>query len=123
MIKRIDSHLFTLKVKLGQGRVAIIRAHEGPATRGNQTHTMVDLELRYEGKTLFPLGVIYIGIPGHRSIDGDYTRAAALRAFALKPGDTDREFFDGYTTEQLEFVTHYGEAISMEADRRFGEGV
>lgn len=41
--------------------------------------------------------------------------------FALKPGDTDSDFFADYTPEQLDWVTANGEELSLIALDRYGE--
>jgi hypothetical protein len=112
------SHLFTLRVKLGGG-IATIHAYE--AGRTGPHHTKVELELRHGGETIFPRAGSYVGIPGHETIDGDGAKRCALGLFALKPGDTDAEFFERYTPEQLEFVRTWGEELSMIAEERYGE--
>lgn len=44
--------------------------------------------------------------------DSDETVGAILGFMSLRPGDTDREFFEGYTPELLEWVMRYGEELS-----------
>lgn len=123
MTKRIDnSHVFTLKVRVSGGGLVIIRAFEShKASLRNSTHTTLDLELRFKGKDIFPKGAVYIGIPVQHPIDGKYAKGCAVRAFALKPGDTDADFFADYTPDQIAFVTHFGEHLDVEASNRFGE--
>ena len=36
-----------------------------------------------------------------------------LAFLSLKPGDTDPEYFEGYTPEQLEFARQEGESLSL----------
>lgn len=62
---------------------------------------------------LFPRESFTVGIPRGHSIDGNYAREAVLSLFALKPGDTDDEFFADYTEAQRSFVEQYGEQIDM----------
>jgi hypothetical protein len=45
-----------------------------------------------------------IGVPGHQSIDGIDAVLAMLSCALMRPGDTDSEWFDDYTPEQLEFA-------------------
>ena len=115
--------LITLKVKLPMG-TATMNAYEYVpplAERHGGAHTRLDLELKYKGKTLFKAGQLWIGIPSHQSIDGDYAERAVAETFALKPGDTDRDFFAGYSAEQLEFVSRWGDYISMWIEEKYGE--
>lgn len=53
--------------------------------------------------------------------DGDDAMRAAITAVAMKPGDTDAEFFADYTPEALAFVTEHGENMAMVAYDRYGE--
>lgn len=45
-------------------------------------------------------------------IDSDAAIRSLLVFLTLRPGDTDREHFENYTTEQLDFADRYGEALS-----------
>lgn len=118
-----DSHdfLFELRVNLGHygkpAKLAIIRAFEDNARPYGPSHTALRLELQFEGKLVFSAG--RIGIPGHESIDGKSAMEGALSLFAMKPGDTDDEFFADYTEAQLDFVQSYGEEIGMIREQRF----
>ena len=54
--------------------------------------------------------------------DSNATVAALLGFLTLRPGDTDEEYFLGYTRTQLEFCAQHAEALSAESFSRFGEG-
>ena len=53
--------------------------------------------------------------------DSDESVACLMSFLTLRPGDTDREYFDAYTPEQLEFAVSHGEALALEVMYRFGE--
>jgi hypothetical protein len=53
--------------------------------------------------------------PSH-TIDGDQSVAGLLAFIALKPGDTDREYFEDYTAAQLEFANEHGENLHHYVD-------
>lgn len=53
--------------------------------------------------------------------DSDDTVKALMGFLTLKPGDTDAEYFEGYTTEQWEFATCDAEGLAMVVMDRFGE--
>lgn len=53
--------------------------------------------------------------------DSDKALAALLGFLTLRPGDTDRDYFDAYTPAQLEYCDQHAEALSCEAVSRFGE--
>lgn len=117
--------LFELRLRLCKDGLTVIRAFEAPlsrqAHRWTTGHTTIDLQLVHCGRELWARGSTTVGTPAHVSVDGESAKALALSLFALKPGDTDREFFDDYTPEQLEFAGRFGEEISMIQLDRFGE--
>ncbi len=123
--------LFTLRVPMGivgDNRIVTIRAYEGPFCPPNHTRLYCELlvsELGRDGKKkrrapLFPRESFWVGVPSHQSIDSAAAREAALSLFAMKPGDTDSDFFSHYTSEQLAFVTEHGEWLSLVAEERYG---
>ena len=62
------------------------------------------------------------GVPSHQCIDSDDAVRGLLGFLTLRPGDTDAEYFEGYTDEQRAFCDEHAEALSYESMRRFGEG-
>lgn len=108
--------LFTMRVKLSGG-LLIVDAYERCFMRPN--HTRIDIVARFKGKTVFDN--LYIGAPGHWSIDGKETKRAVLGCLAMKPGDTDRDYFDSYSPEQLAWAEEYGEELSMIVYARYGK--
>ena len=53
-------------------------------------------------------------VPEH--INRDHERdvlSNALALASLKPGDTDDEFFEGYTPEQIAWVNKYSDDLSL----------
>ena len=59
---------------------------------------------------------------GWFSVDGDEAAECVLNSASIRPSDTDREFFDGYSPEQLAFAEEYGESIGMVNWDRFHKG-
>ena len=55
------------------------------------------------------------------AIDSDEAVAACLGFLTLRPGDTDREYFENYTAAQLEFCSQHAESLALEVERRFPE--
>lgn len=126
---RADSHLFTLRVRLSTGML-YVKAFEGERQEPN--HTSVHIQARwtqcdeifaedpaFDRKELFPLGSLWVGIPSHASLDGNYAKDAVLSCLAMKPGDTDREYFELYTHEQLAWAEANGEELSMVRESRY----
>ena len=104
------SHLFTLRVRLYNDEPQIV-IHAFDAGRTHyHTHSRIDVEVRHGGKVIFPRGQLYCGIPG--TIDGIAARELVLSLVSMKPGDTDEEYFAGYTPAQLDWATKHGEAIA-----------
>lgn len=50
------------------------------------------------------------------AIDSDECVRQLLSFLVLRPGDTDSEYFKGYTQEQLDFANEHGEILSMYTD-------
>jgi hypothetical protein len=55
------------------------------------------------------------------AIDSDAAVATLMGFLCLRLGDTDREYFENYTTEQIEFRETHAEALGFEVMNRFGE--
>lgn len=47
------------------------------------------------------------------AIDSDACVAGLLAFLSLKPGDTDSEYFESYTPEQLAWAREWGEILSL----------
>jgi hypothetical protein len=67
-----------------------------------------------DGATIFE-GEDFCGSPLHAD-DSDETLAALLGFLTLRPGDTDREYFDAYTPAQLDFAESEGEYLGLLAE-------
>lgn len=115
--------LFELRIPIW-GNLFMVRAYEAPIDeqryRFTTGHTTLHLQASFQGQELWKRGSTSVGIPAHQCIDGKEAKECALSLFALKPGDTDEEFFAEYTPEQLAFVENHGETISMIAEDRYG---
>jgi len=114
------NHLFTLRVPpMRQGEPAImVRAYDAP--RPSETgHNYIDLEVRHGREVIFPRGQLFCGVNQWTSIDGTEARELALSAVAMKPGDTDRDYFAGYTPAQLAWAEEHGEHVSAYREHRF----
>src|SRR5262249_36783349 len=65
------------------------------------------------GKLIFE-GSDFAGSPLHAD-DSDETIAALLSFLALRPDDTDAEYFERYSPEQLDWCQANGEELALEA--------
>jgi hypothetical protein len=85
----------------------------------------IDVMVRHEGKTIFPLGATYCGTPSMPgegwSLDGPKVRALVLSLVAMKPGDTDPDYFASYTEEQIAWAERFGDELTCERMTRYGE--
>lgn len=54
--------------------------------------------------------------------DSDATVAGIMGFLTLRPGDTDQEYFDGYTPVQVAYCDHHAESLACEIMARFPEG-
>lgn len=73
--------------------------------------TVIAYEFFHDGKLVFQ-GEDFCGSPMHAD-DADETVAALLSFLALRPGDTDEEYFEKYTPEQMEFAETHGEYLGI----------
>lgn len=116
--------LFTQRIKLNDGSTVEVDTF----TNGfdNRGATRYQLHVKHAGKVIFnvndPQGAELYGAhsPSWTS-DGKDAKRASLTHLAMKPGDTDSEFFSSYTADQLAWVEQYGEEIYMIAIYRYGE--
>lgn len=53
--------------------------------------------------------------------DSDETLRSLLGFLTLRPGDTDDEYFEGYTPRQMAWVESYAEELSLWADDEAGQ--
>jgi hypothetical protein len=55
------------------------------------------------------------------AIDSDASVRALMGFLTLRPGDTDEEYFERYTPEQLAFAETHAESLDAEVHARFGD--
>lgn len=125
-MKNIDpAFLFELRTTLSFGRRIRIRAYE-LAHKHTNSHLYFTVEVREcgkNGRVIFPRGQLYAGVSvysGH-AIDGKAAKELALSLVAVKPGDTDDEYFEDYSDDQRAWAEENGEWLSYIAAERYGE--
>jgi hypothetical protein len=112
--------LFTLRVCVFASEpLVVVNAFEGRnAGRGGMgSHNQIDVEVRQGGRVVFPRGQLYCGLPTFKSIDGPHARELVLSLVAMRPGDTDEDFFAHYTPEQLAWAERNADGVSYAASR------
>lgn len=87
-------------VRLESGHV--LRTWDTGRTRNGRT--CIGYELREPSGAVLFAGDDFRGSPMHAD-DSDATLRALLGFLTLRPGDTDREYFDDYSERQLAFAT------------------
>jgi hypothetical protein len=56
------------------------------------------------------------------AVDSASTITGLMGFLTLRPGDTDDEYFERYTTEQRAYAEQHAEYLGYEVESRFGEG-
>lgn len=97
-------------------------AFDGGPWIGGRARLSYRLTMHEPGKPVVVLfkGSDFGASPMH-AIDSNATVAALLGFLTLRPGDTDADYFAGYTPEQKAFCDSHAEALSVEAYARFEE--
>lgn len=55
------------------------------------------------------------------AIDSNEAIASLMWFLTLRPGDTDAEYFEGYTDAQRSYCEQHAEALSLEVLNRYGD--
>lgn len=111
---------FTLRVRLylpeHDKRLITITAYDNLGW-DSAGRVRLTVEVRHGGKVIFPLGQLTCAL--HGTSDGIEARELAMSLVAMRPGDTDPDYFEGYTEAQIDWVTAHGEALGMEREIRY----
>ena len=112
--------LFEQRLTLG-GKLCRIYAYDANHTDPRSGHMRIDVEVWLGPECVFPRGQLYCAVNRWTAIDSDAAKELVLSLVAMKLGDTDRDYFRGYTAEQLGWAEEYGDEINMVKYDRFGE--
>ena len=112
--------LFQLRLRLG-GKLCRIYAYDANHTDPQTGHMRIDVEVWHGAECIYRVGETYCAVNRWTAIDSDAAKALVLRLVAMKPGDTDADYFEHHTPAQLDFARAYGEEIAMVKCDRFGE--
>lgn len=130
-LRALDA-LFTLRVNLWDGTRLLVTAfdmaqfrEDGTPIYGGTHHaiTWQATHVRADGsrETVWEKCQSYhLGIPAHQTIDGHDAKEGVLHSLSMKPGDTDAEFFEGWTEAQIAFGETYGETLALISEERYG---
>lgn len=121
-LKNDPNHLFTLHFSLPNGYVTI-HAWDARHTEREYGHRRIDCELWFRDtagrRCIFPRGATYCALPAGTELDSIAGRELVTSLFAMRPGDTDDEYFQEYTAEQLAWAEANGEELGVERDIRY----
>ena len=124
------ARLFQLRVRLSEG-TATITAWDANHTNPKTGHMRIDCQLTWRPMNggisdksnrpivVFPRGATWCAVNRYTAIDGIEAKERVMSLFAMRPGDTDAEFFEHYTDDQLSWVTRYGEELGAEREARY----
>lgn len=97
-----------------------LRQHEHSVPFGERWNLQARAKLPHTRTTVLFTGEDFAGSPMHAD-DSDQCVASLLGFLTLRPGDTDREYFDNYTPAQLAYCDAHAETLGAEIYARFGE--
>lgn len=116
--------LFRLAVRLREGTMHVRVYGDGIASNGGMKYDAF-VWIRKKNVPTPHDQIIFSSLKGSFSpcfsVDGDDAKRHILQHIAMKPGDTDAEFFADYTKEQLDFVKLNSDDIYMTSIERYGE--
>lgn len=114
------SHLRTVRLvpyRKGCGPVFTLKMRD-TGRRDWRGQTLIGYELRGTGLGVIFAGEDFAGSPMHAD-DSDECVASLMTFLTLRPGDTDAEYFAGYTDAQRAFCDAHAEALSFVVSQRF----
>lgn len=106
---------FTLRVKHHDGMI-VIRAYDDLGW-DNAGRIKLTCEVRQNGQVIFERGKLYCAL--HASSDGIKAKELVMSLVAMRPGDTDADYFADYTPDQIDWASQYGEELSYERECRY----
>lgn len=100
----------------GYGTTISIRAYDdlGWDSAGR---VKLAVEVRHGSTVVFPKGQLTCA--PHGTSDGIAAKELVMSLVAMRPGDTDADYFRDYTPEQLAWCQAHGEALSIEREARY----
>lgn len=113
---------FELRIKtaptVGYGTMITIRAYDDLVPGWDSAgRVRLTCEVKHGSTVVFPKGQLTCAL--HAASDGIQARELVMSLVAMKPGDTDRDYFADYTPAQLEWCERFGEPLDMERMYRY----
>jgi hypothetical protein len=113
---------FTLRIRLYRrehdARLVTITAYDDLVPGWDSAgRVRLTCEVKHGRAVVFPKGQLTCAL--HAASDGIKAKGLVMSLVAMRPGDTDADYFADYTPDQLAWVTEHGEALSMERETRY----
>ena len=89
--------------------------------RDGKTAVGYTLKQHQAGKTTTIFDGSDIGLSPMDAVDSDGAVETVMGFLTLRRGDTDSDYFDNYTSKQLEFSETHAESLGCEVSSRFGQ--
>ena len=83
------------------------------------SHNILAYTLKMDSTVLFERSDF--GSSPLHAVDADETVKSLMGFLTLRPGDTDKEYFEKYTPAQVEYCEQHAESLSCAVFDRFGE--
>lgn len=111
---------FTLRIRLyirtHDSRIITITAYDDlPSDSAGRVR--LTCEVKHGSEVIFERGKLTCGL--HKASDSIEAKELVMGLVAMRPGDTDRDYFAGYTAAQRAWVIQHGEELSAERERRY----
>ena len=105
----------------GHGPTFTLRTWDTGHTMQGKSRLRYELRQHDNGTTTVLFSGDDFGCSPLHAIDSDDTIAGLMSFLTLRPGDTDREYFDAYTPDQLAYCSQHAESLNGEVLARFGD--
>lgn len=105
----------------GQGPTFQLVTWDTGSTIDNKAKLGYRLTMREGRKTTVLFEGEDFGCSPCHCIDSDEAVASLMAFLTLRPGDTDKEYFDGYTATQLDYCQQHADALGCLVSYRFGD--
>jgi hypothetical protein len=116
--------IFTLRYSLDDGSRLTIDAYDTGVMDNRGTTRITIRAVHHIGKdrrVIWRPGETWCHPGPGDCDDSDKAKELVTSLVTIRPGDTDADYFEGYSPEQLEFCERYGEVLQMIAWERYGE--
>lgn len=100
----------------GMGPSFVLTLHD--MSWQDEDNYRVSYSLKADGKVIFKGDDFFPG--PFSAVDSNASVAALMDFLTLRPGDTDKEYFENYTPDQRAFCAQHAEALGLEVMQRFG---